>query len=339
MKKSVCFLLFTLLFHLFAVAQPKFYFLACERADSLYEMKEYLQSAYVYNQAFEAYRGKALQNDRYNAARSWAAGSEPDSALRHLETLVYKNRYAAYHRLYAEAAFNSLHNNIRWKNLMDTINVIEAQHKAKSDSLKKLFEPELAARLDTIYKADQYDRKLLAATEKQYGADSKEVKQLWANIHYNDSMNLIQVKQILDTRGWLGPEIVHSGSNTLFLVIQHSDLNTQLQYLPLMRAAAKNGKLPPGSLAMLEDRVLLGLNKKQIYGTQIRRDPVNGKRYVAPLLDPEKVDERRAEVGLGPLSDYVSNWDLTWDAEKYKKEEAERENKGKTAPVAKPIKD
>jgi hypothetical protein len=32
------------------------------------------------------------------------------------------------------------------------------------------------------------------------------------------------------------------------------------------------------------------------------------------------VDKRRAEVGLGPLQDYLTSWGLTWDAEQYKKD-------------------
>ena len=31
---------------------------------------------------------------------------------------------------------------------------------------------------------------------------------------------------------------------------------------------------------------------------------------VSPLEDPDNVDKRRAEVGLGPLADYVSNWNI-----------------------------
>ena len=57
---------------------------------------------------------------------------------------------------------------------------------------------------------------------------------------------------------------------------------------------------------------------RQIYGSQIGRDPETGEYYVSPLEDPENVDARRAEVGLSPLQDYVSNWDLEWNAKEYK---------------------
>jgi hypothetical protein len=46
------------------------------------------------------------------------------------------------------------------------------------------------------------------------------------------------------------------------------------------------------------------------------------------------MDERRAEVGLQPLADYVKFWNITWDVEQYKKdlpaiEAREKESKKK----------
>ena len=58
--------------------------------------------------------------------------------------------------------------------------------------------------------------------------------------------------------------------------------------------------------------------KGQIYGSQIGRDQETGEYFVSPLIDPENVDKRRAEVGLGTISEYVAIWDMTWDVEKHK---------------------
>lgn len=83
-----------------------------------------------------------------------------------------------------------------------------------------------------------------------------------------------------------------------------------------MRAAVKEGKARASSLALLEDRVALGEGRPQIYGSQVIRDHTHGGRYyVRPLVDPDKVDERRAAVGLGLLKDYVKKWDIVWDVE------------------------
>ena len=51
------------------------------------------------------------------------------------------------------------------------------------------------------------------------------------------------------------------------------------------------------------------------------------KVYVRPLIDPDNVDKRRAEVGLGPIQEYISKWGTTWDVEEYKKKLPEYEEK------------
>ena len=87
------------------------------------------------------------------------------------------------------------------------------------------------------------------------------------------SENLEIVKEILDQHGWLGKDIVgHYGNRALFLSIQHSDLETQITYLPMMREAVKNGNAEPANLALLEDRVAVRQGRKQIYGTQLEYD-------------------------------------------------------------------
>ena len=145
-------------------------------------------------------------------------------------------------------------------------------------------------------------------------------------INEKDSINLIKIKEILDERGWLGPNIIgRQGNSTLFLVIQHADMETQIKYLPMMREAVQLGNANPSSLALLEDRVALRQGNRQIYGSQIGRDQETGDFYVSPLIDPENVDKRRAEVGLGPISDYVGHWDMTWDIEKHKANTAKLE--------------
>jgi hypothetical protein len=129
------------------------------------------------------------------------------------------------------------------------------------------------------------------------------------------------VSDILDKRGWLGEDVVgQQGNSALFLVIQHADLKTQQKYLPMMREAVKTGRANASSLALLEDRVALRQGKMQIYGSQVGTDNSTGLHYVFPMEDPDNVDKRRAEVGLEPLAEYVSEWDIVWNVEQYKKD-------------------
>lgn len=188
----------------------------------------------------------------------------------------------------------------------------------------------LVAKLGDIYNEDQKYRKQIEDIEKKYGGSSKEMNEHWQIINKKDSLNLIEVKAILDKYGWVGPDVVGGqGSVTIFLVIQHADQATQEKYLPMMRDAVKNGKAQSSSLALLEDRVALRQGKRQIYGSQIGRDPETQIYYVSPLEDPENVDKRRADVGLSPLADYVKNWQIKWDAEQYKKDLPKLEAKTK----------
>lgn len=97
----------------------------------------------------------------------------------------------------------------------------------------------------------------------------------------------------------------------------------------MMREAVKQGNANSGSLALLEDRVALRKGEKQIYGSQVGRDQETGEYYVLPLIDPDNVDKRRAEVELGSIQDYISKWGMTWDVESYKKKLPEYEAKQK----------
>ena len=97
----------------------------------------------------------------------------------------------------------------------------------------------------------------------------------------------------------------------------------------MMKEAVAKGNANPGSLAFLIDRIEIREGRKQIYGSQIGINPKDNTHYVLPLIDPDNVDQRRTEVGLGPISDYVKNWNLVWDVEKYKSELPELEKLNK----------
>ena len=186
----------------------------------------------------------------------------------------------------------------------------------------------LRIQLESTYRTDQTLRRKLDRAQNGCGTHSPQVNALWLEINKTDSINLLQVRAILDKWGWLGAnKIGTSGMETLFAVIQHSDLATQEQYLPLMREAVKAGNAEWSNLALLEDRVLISQGKKQLYGSQLSRDPKTGEKYVSPLANPDQVDKRRAGMGLEPLADYLKQFDLTWNLKAYKKELPQLEEK------------
>ena len=84
-----------------------------------------------------------------------------------------------------------------------------------------------------------------------------------------------------------------------------------------MQDAVKEGNAKPQNFALLKDRVLLGEGKKQLYGSQIGTNQTTGEHYVLPIKDPKNVNQRRKEMGLGSIDEYVSRWGIEWDVQKH----------------------
>ncbi len=203
-----------------------------------------------------------------------------------------------------------------------TPNIADSQEKAKQS-----LDPSLVAILDTIYRDDQNIRRQIIKNEYRHKIEA--MKALLKTIREKDSLNVVKVKNILDERGWLGPDVIGEQRNkTLFLVIQHAELETQVKYLPMLKAAVKKGNAKAKSLALLEDRIAIAQGKPQIYGSQLKGNTI-GEYYVSPIMDPEHVAKRRAAVGLGPLADYLRRWNITWNVETHKKQTAKMASENK----------
>jgi len=287
----------------------------------LYESKEFQKSGEKYSEAFTALGDKVSTNDRYNAACSWALANQTDSAFVQLFKIAKNGNYTNLGHIKSDTDLNLLHIDNRWNEIIEFVQFNKEKAEVNLDK-------QLVVVLDTIYKEDQEYRQQINEIGEKYGWESDEVKDHWKIISEKDSINLIKVKTILDERGWLGADIIgNQGNSTLFLVIQHSDLEIQEKYLPMMQEAVKKGNARASSLALLEDRVALRKGENQIYGSQIARDQETGEYYVLPLIDPDNVDKRRAEVELGRIQDYISNWGMTWNVEEYKKKLPEYETK------------
>lgn len=287
------------------------------KAEQFYQSREYLKAATAYSKAFASNKNLGRIDHRYSAARSWALAGIPDSAFYNLEKIAKSGYYAKYDIIIHDPSLNSLHGYKRWEAI---VAIVKANKKRFEPNLNEL----LAAQLDTIFSEDQTDRTQIDGIEKRYGSQSKEMRLQWRIIAHKDSANVRKVKAILDKYGWLGKDIIGSkGNDALFLVIQHADMVTQENYLPLMRDAVKNGKADASSLALLEDRLALRQGKKQIYGSQMAQNPKSGAYYVSPLEDPKNVDKRRAEVQLRPIAEYVKQFGIKWSLEQYRKDLAE----------------
>lgn len=188
------------------------------------------------------------------------------------------------------------------KNSNQKISVIPA------DSL--VFYKDLRKKLSKIFDIDQGQRDALDSLEQEFGPSSSKVDSILTRMKIQDSINEIEVVEILEKYGWVSQKKVgEKASAAIFIVIQHSALKTQIKYLPLMRKSVESGGAKANYLALLEDRVAIRTGKKQIYGSQVITNK-EGKASVEPIQDEKNVDKRRARVGLGPLKDYLKQFGI-----------------------------
>lgn len=74
--------------------------------------------------------------------------------------------------------------------------------------------------------------------------------------------------------------------------------------------AVSQGEATPADLAYLTDRVRSNEGREQLYGTQIA-DVRDGTVVPWPVEDPERLDARRAAVGLEPFAEYAARFAST----------------------------
>jgi len=117
-----------------------------------------------------------------------------------------------------------------------------------------------------------------------------------------DEISQTQLKAIVRGGGW--PTISTVGadaSHAAWLIVQHApSLDFMKECLELM-TSLPNGEVDPKDIAYLKDRVLMLSGKSQIYGTQFIG--AGKDMHVYPIEDAERVNERRASIGLGTIAE------------------------------------
>lgn len=188
---------------------------------------------------------------------------------------------------------------------------------------------DLIAVLDTVWMTEQEPITLRDSLMEIYGAESEEVQIQQEIYEKNHIVNERKVNAILDQYGWPTKEMIgEQGNWTICNVIQHSDNEIRLKYLPMMRRAVKDKLLEPRFLVRAEDRIATEKGDLQIYGGQMKYYPETESFNVWPVYDPVNIDKRRAEIGLEPIAEFLKNrFDFEWNLEEQIKrsEEFERE--------------
>ena len=154
-----------------------------------------------------------------------------------------------------------------------------------------------AADQDARQRLDYHPRLAKAMSEQDLTAAER--------VRAVDAANTARMQAIIAARGWPGRSLVgDDGAQAAWLLVQHADHDPLFQRacLELLGRAVQAGEAAAGHHAYLTDRVLLAEGNQQLYGTQFML--VGGAWQPRPLAEPDRVDQRRRQVGLEPLADY-----------------------------------
>ena len=150
---------------------------------------------------------------------------------------------------------------------------------------------DLIAVLDTIWRTEQEPITLRDSLIEKYGVESNAVQGQQEIYERNHAINERKVKVILDKYGWPGKDIIgEQGNWTICNVIQHSDNEIRIKYLPMIKQAVKDKKLHPRFLVRTEDRIATERGDLQIYGGQMKYYPETKIFNVWPVYDPVNID-------------------------------------------------
>ena len=304
MKQTILALTFGILIFGNAISQP----FEKSKADSLRDAGNLKLAIEEYAKLYE--QDSTNGNNTYNYAAALALDRQIDTAFHFLNIATDKDTSV---QVLNDPDFYFLIGDDRWSKLQDKIiNRVEAKYGKYQDV-------ELSKELWTMQIKDQAFYYHIDVAERTVGRESPIISALGELKKIINDQNLNRIIEIIDAQGWPKKCVVEGSAATMvFLIIQHSDIEIQKKYLPLMKEAANNGEADWSLLALLIDRVNIREGKKQIYGSQITRNE-DGSFSVKDLQDPEYVNQRRKEVGLEPIEEYVSRWGIKWTIEQKEK--------------------
>lgn len=121
--------------------------------------------------------------------------------------------------------------------------------------------------------------------------------------------NAALLTRVFDEIGWPGRrEYGDDGAGAAFLILQHAIGHPDLQRrgLALILEAIPEGQANPLDAAYLSDRIAIFEGGEQTFGTQFDWD-ANGQLSPAPVRDPDSLDDRRASVGLPPMTETIAH--------------------------------
>lgn len=126
-----------------------------------------------------------------------------------------------------------------------------------------------------------------------------------------DRANTRKLKKIIAEHGWPTiSKVGKKGSFNAWLIAQHADHDRAFQskVLTILKKIYKKDKkdINISNIAFLEDRILMGRKKKQIFGTQFYFNE-KGNFVPWPIKKNNNLDSLREKYGLPSIKEYIKS--------------------------------
>ncbi|MBT30989.1 MAG: hypothetical protein CMO01_15125 [Thalassobius sp.] len=268
-------------------------------------------AAYAFGTALmSATEAKVIEENAYKLASACALIYQVDTAFYFLN-IALKDNYTLLPL--TDCNFYSLSEDARWQQIEN------AQFKKFQEKNGALKEVEYAKKLLRLIMKDQaldYYMDLAKSYYMQNGNIPHWFYPLGDLRGRITKDNFENMKALIAENGWPTYSAVGElAADAPLLVINHHESDSvRKAYLAQIKEACLNGEGSCMEYAKIHDRILVNEGKLQDFGMQFR---YNEDRILEPfpINNPEYVDQRRTEIGLEPLKDYLKrkinyNWEI-----------------------------
>ena len=186
-----------------------------------------------------------------------------------------------------------------------------AQRRATIDANQSIDCNSVGKLLALIVDVDQFARFSVFAICPS-SSDWKCIRDPAERILSVDAENLKILKPIIARYSWHQLKMCggKDAQHDVWLLVQHADQDKPFQQAVLgkMREAFLAGEVNGDDYAYLVDRVAMGENRPQLFGTQ---GHCAGNKWIPfPIASPEGLDRRRHEMGMEPEAETIPRGEI-----------------------------
>lgn len=134
--------------------------------------------------------------------------------------------------------------------------------------------------------------------------DPDEEARLWELQNALDYQNTRILTNLVERFGWPSEELLGEGTPDMTGVLIHMRPGDAEWVLPVLKREAISKRMDPKKYAMIFDRKRQHDGKPQLYGTVKMYDRATNSALPPKVIDIDKTNAARADIGLGPLVDY-----------------------------------